>query len=310
MSRSTGALLLAGALFAQAPIALTAAHAQQGGGWFVPKSSQPAADATPAPHHRAANAPARPEPAPPPEQLQQEDAQGAPGGQGQGPQVQAVLPLPPIPPLAELPRSPPPPPAVFGLISVPDVMRQSSAAQQVEKVLGARRDKLNQEAQKEQAAWRDTQQQIQATAKGQTSEQVQARVHALQARVQAAQKDFRNRNRIIQDAAQVAIGQIERELVQVIKQVSAAHGMNFVLHREQVALNMPEFDITPQVVNQLNSTLPSVFIPADGVDPEELAKTGTYPTTANPGPEPPAPAVAPLATSPAPAPTPAAATRK
>ncbi len=308
MSRSTGALLLAGALLAQAPIALTAAHAQQSGGWFVPKSSQPAADATPASHRHAASAPVRQASAPPPETLQPEDAQGGPGGQAPGPQVQAVLPLPPIPPLAELPRSPPPPAAVFGLISVPDVMRQSSAAQQVEKVLGARRDKLNQEAQKEQAGWRDTQQQIQATAKGQTNEQIQARVHALQARVQAAQKDFRNRNRIIQDAAQVAIGQIERELVQVIKQVAAAHGMNFVLHREQIALNMPEFDITPQVVNQLNSTLPSVFIPADGVDPEELAKTGTYPTTANPGPEPPAPAVAPA--GPAPAAAPAAATKK
>ena len=303
MSRSTGALLLAGALFAQAPLALTAAHAQQGSGWFVPKSSQPAPEAAgPVQHRRAQAAPIRQAPAPTPEPI--DDAQGgAPTGQAAGPQVQPVLPLPPIPPLGELPKSPPPPAAVFGLISVPDVMRQSSAAQQVEKVLGARRDKLNQDAQKEQAGWRDTQQQIQST-KGQTNEQLQGRVRALQARVQTAQKDFRNRNRIIQDAAQVAIGQIERELVQVIKQVSAAHGMNFVLHREQVALNMPEFDITPQVVNQLNSTLPSVFIPADGVDPEELAKTGTYPTTANPGPQTPAPVVA------ASAPAPAAATKK
>ena len=48
---------------------------------------------------------------------------------------------------------------------------------------------------------------------------------------------------------------------------------------------MPEFDITPQVLGQLNATLPSVFIPADGVDSEALARSGAYPTTANPGPE-------------------------
>lgn len=310
MSRSTGALLLAGALLAQAPLAftsaaLTAAQAQQSGGWFVPKSSQPAADPAPAAGaHRRSTAPeARQVPAamPQPEPLQ-DDNSGGGQGQPQGPQAQPILPLPPIPTLAELPKGAPPPAAVFGLISVPDVMRQSSAAQRVEKVLGARRDKLNQDAQKEQASWRDTQQQIQA-AKGLSNEQLQGRVRALQARVQTAQKDFRNRNRIIQDAAQVAIGQIERELVQVIKQVAASHGMNFVLHREQVALNMPEFDVTPQVINQLNTTLPAVFIPADGVDPEQLAKTGTYPTTANPGPAPvaaPAPAAAP-ATAPAPA---------
>ncbi len=295
MSRSTSALLLAGALLMQAPLLVPAAHAQQNGGWFVPKSSQPA-DAPAATRRRAAPQP-RPVPEPLPAAVPiQDQQQGDP--QAQGPQVQPVLPLPPIPSLADLPKGNPPPPAVFGIISVPEVMHASSAAQQVEKVLGARRDKLNGDAQKEQAAWRETQQQIQAAAKGLSQDQVQGRVRALQARVQAAQKDFRNRNRIIQEAAQVAIGQIERELVQVIKQVSASHGMNFVLHREQVALNMPEFDITPQVVNQLNSTLPSVFIPADGVDSEVLARSGTYPTTANPGPQPVA-AAAPVPAPPA-----------
>ncbi len=290
MSRPTRALLIAGALLA--PVALgpapltraliPAAHAQQGGGWFVPKSSQPAE--APAPRRRAASPQQqRAIPAASQEGLQEQpdDQQ-----QAQAPQPQPVLPLPPIPALSPIAKGSPPPPAVFGIISVPDVMRQSSAAQQVEAVLGARRDKLNQDAKREQQGWRETQQQIQASAKTMTQDQLQARVGALQARVRNAQKDFTNRNRVIQEAAQVAIGQIERELVQVIKQVSAAHGMNFVLHREQVALNLPEFDITPQVLGQLNATLPSVFIPADGVDSEMLARSGTYPTTANPGPEP------------------------
>jgi len=292
MSRSTGALLFAGVLLAQAPLGLSVAHAQSsgqsGGGWFVPKSSQPAA---PASHHAAAPAPrpvpvAVPAPAP-------DDA----GEQDQAPQAQPVLPLPPVPAVSPLTKGAAPPTAVFGVISVPDVMRMSSAAQQVEKVLGARRDKLNQDAQKEQQAWRETQQQIQTT-KGLTREQIEGKVRALQARVQKAQKEFRGRNRVIQEAAQVALGQIERELVQIIKQVSASHGMNLVLHREQVALNFPEFDITPQVLDVLNKTLPSVFIPADGVDPEQLAKSGTYPTTANPPPEPVTPAAA---SAPAPA---------
>ena len=300
MSRSTGALLFAGVLFAQLPIALVqSAHAQQGG-WFVPKSSQPAADAAPAARRRIA---APPQAAP---QQVPDAMQGAGDGTDQGPQTpQAapVLPLPPIPVLAELPKGTAPPAAVLGVISVPDVMRDSSAGQQVESVLGARRDKLQQDAQKEQAGWRATEKQIQDEVKGGLAQaQAQAKVRALQARVQTAQKDFRDRNRIIQEAAQVAIGQIERELVQVIKQVSASHGMNLVLHREQVALNFPDFDITPQVISQLNATLPSVFIPGDGVDPEVLAKSGTYPTTANPGPAPgtaPVAAATPVATKPA-----------
>ncbi|MCQ8240275.1 OmpH family outer membrane protein [Rhizosaccharibacter radicis] len=255
------------------------AHAQSSGGWFVPKSGQPAAEAPAAAHRRAAPAPA-PRPVPVPTA-----APAADGDDSGAPQTAPVLPLPPVPALPELAKGAPPPNAVIGVLSVQDVMRQSSAAQQVDKVLGARRDKLNQDAQREQAGWRETQQQLQ-NAKGLTNDQIQAKERALQNRVTSAQRDFRNRNRIIQEAAQVAFGQIERELVQVIRQVSSAHNMNLVLHREQVALNVPEFDITAQVVTQLNAALPSVVILEDGQDPEIVAKSGKYPTSENPGAQP------------------------
>ncbi len=269
------------------------AQAQNSGsGWFVPKGQAPATSAPSGASRRRAAAPA-------PAILDQSEDQGA-GGQGggqggeqggpQAPQTPPVLPLPPIPALSELPKGVAPPVAVIGVLSVQDVMRQSTAAQQVEKILGARRDKLNQDAQREQLSWRDLQQQILKSTAG--PDQLQARKQALQQRVLQAQRDFRNRNRILQEAAQVSLGQVERELVQVIRQVASARGMNLVLHREQVALNINDFDITLQVANQLNSTLNSVFIPGDGVDPEELARSGTFPTTANPGPQAPIPATA------------------
>ena len=178
-------------------------------------------------------------------------------------------------------------------------MRQSSAAMQVERVLGSRRDELAQDVQKEQASWRDEQQKLQAQAKSLTSDQIQGRERSLQARVMKAQRDFRNRNRIIQEAAQVSLGQIERELVMVLQKVATAHGMNLVLHSEQVALHVDGQDITNEVATQLNKTLPSVFIPEANVDPEELAKSGKMPTTADADPQlprtGPAPAVAPAA---------------
>ncbi len=301
MFRSIGVPALAAAsLSLLVPPAAQAQNAgSQGSGWFVPKSQTPAsAGASGASRRRAMpSAPAA---------LDSAAGQGDDlAQQPQAPQTPPVLPLPPIPVLSEMPKGIAPPAAVIGVLSVPDVMRQSTAAQQVEKSLGARRDKLNQDAQREQLAWRDLQQQIQS-AKG-SPDQLQTRQHALQQRVQQAQRDFRNRNRILQEAAQVALGQVERELVQVIRQVAAARGMNLVLHREQVALNVNEFDITLQVANQLNSSLSSVFIPGDGVDPEQLAKSGSFPTTANPGPQPVAPVAA---VTPAPAPASAAPAKK
>ena len=69
------------------------------------------------------------------------------------------VPLPPPPDLVPLPRGNTPPAAVIGVLGVPELMRGAVAAQQIEKVIGERREKLNEDAQKEQtAAWRDMQQ--------------------------------------------------------------------------------------------------------------------------------------------------------
>ncbi|MFT8722516.1 MAG: OmpH family outer membrane protein [Acetobacter malorum] len=263
-----------------------------GGGWFVPKAAQQSAP--PAAHtQRRAPSPV-PLPAAPADSSEADQQQTPP-----------VLPLPPIPSMQDLPKSVAPPPTVIGVISVSGVMRQSSAAMQVERTLGGRRDALAQDLQKEQAGWRDEQQTLQAQAKSMTSDQIQNRERSLQSRVMKAQRDFRNRNRIIQEAAQVSLGQIERELVQVIQKVAGSHGMNLVLHSEQVALHVDGQDITNEVAKQLNGVLPSVFIPDANVDPEVLAKSGKMPTTADADQETPAtgpaPAVAPAAPAAAPA---------
>ncbi|MCP1231242.1 OmpH family outer membrane protein [Acetobacter indonesiensis] len=266
---------------ALAPLAM--AQNAGGGGWFVPKTTQqPTAPSAPhAAAHRAAPAPVQ-LPAPP-------------SDSGEADQAPPVLPLPPIPSAPDLPKGVAPPPTVIGVISVSGVMHQSSAAMQVERILGGRRDALAQDLQKEQAGWRDEQQKLQAQAKTMTSDQIQSRERSLQARVMKAQRDFRNRNRIIQEAAQVSLGQIERELVQVIQKVAAAHGMNLVLHNEQVALHVDGQDITNEVAKQLNTILPAVFIPEANVDPEELAKSGKMPTTADADQQGPATGPAPVA---------------
>ena len=166
-------------------------------------------------------------------------------------------------------------------------MRASTAAQEIERVIGERRRKLNDDAQKEQAAWRDIQQQLGAQRGNASQDQLRAKERELQERITSAQRKFRDRNRVIQEALQYSLAQIERTLAGVLQQVAASHGMNMVLHRAQVALNTPDFDVSQEVVDQLNRILPSVVIPPDGVSPSQMAP----PLAAAP----PAPAPAPAA---------------
>ena len=231
---------------------------------------------------------------------------GPPGpvaGEPEPPPVQfAPSDLPPPPDLPPLPKGEPPPGAIIGVLGVPDVMRASTAAQAVEKVITARRTKLNDDAQKEQQAWRDMQQALANDRAKLSAEQIRGRERELQERITNAQRTFRERNRIIQEAAQYALAQIERTLVSVIRQVAEARGMNLVLHRSQVALNINPFDITDQVTEQLNKVLPSVIVPPDGVSPmamlaaqkkDEAKKQADKPQPASPAPAAPAGAAAP-----------------
>jgi Skp family chaperone for outer membrane proteins len=237
-------------------------------GYFVPTPQRPAAPAAPARPAAPAPQPAAPPPA------QQQDTEAAP--------IQA--PMPPVPELPPLPRGPVPPAAAIGIIGVPEVMRASTAAQQVDKIIGDRREKLNAEAQKEQQTWRDMQQALSNDRAKLSPEQVRVRERELQDRITNAQRGFQSRSRIIQEAAQFGLNQIQASLIGVIRQVAESRGMNIVLHRAQVALNVNEFDITDQVVEQLNKLMPTVTIPPEGVSPNAQqtapAATPVTPATA------------------------------
>ena len=257
--------ILSAALFAALASVIALPSPAQSQDYFVPNQPRP-----PAP-------PPRPQPPPQRASVQVAPQVAPPMGDEQQQQQQQPLPplqaqLPPPPDIPVLPRGASPPAAVIGVLGVPEIMRASTAAQQVEKTIGGRREKLNEDAQKEQATWREMQQSL-ANDRGKLSaDQLRAKEHELQDRITKAQREFRERGTIVQQAAQYGLAQIERTLVGVIQKVAESRGMNLVLHRQQVALNVNEFDITEQVAEQLNKVLPSVVIPPDGVSPSAMAQ--------------------------------------
>jgi Skp family chaperone for outer membrane proteins len=291
--RSTATVLLTvAAMFATAPLAMA-----QNQDWFVPGQQRPAGQAAPRP---VAQRPPAPRPAAAPQ-----SEQGADQAEEAPPPLQVQL--PPSPPLPPLDKGTPPPSAVMGVLDVPSVLHASTAYQQVEKAIGQRRQKLNEDAQAEQTAWRDLQQQLASQRSSLPAEQIRAKEKELQDRITEAQRKFRDRNRIIQEAGQYSLAQIDRALNQVVQQVALGRGMNLVLHRAQVALNMPDFDISEQVATQLNKMLPTVVIPPDGVPVAAVAPATPPGPTAAAAPEATptaAPATPPTATpATAPAPT-------
>jgi Skp family chaperone for outer membrane proteins len=236
--------LTAGLLAGASPSAV----AQSSPGYFIPPSAQSAppehASQPPAPAAVATAGPG--------------GAQAAPGGQGvAGPQQQ----LPPVPQLPALPPGNPPPVAVIGVLSVPDVMQKSTAAEGVQAIIHGRQAALEADAEKARAKIQAAQQAITAQRTKLTDAQLEAKEQALQNEIAETQTEFQARNQAIQNSGQAALGQIEAMLIAIIRQEAQARGMNLILHREQVALNINAFDITADVTAELNKLLPSVTVP-------------------------------------------------
>jgi Skp family chaperone for outer membrane proteins len=218
-----------------AALAAPAAFAQTSSpGYFIPPAAHPA----PMPH---------PAPAPAPQPAQPQ--------------------MPPIPQLPALPKEAAPPVAVVGVLSVPEVMQKSTAAQGVQRVIQERQVALAHDAQIARNKIQAEQAHIMAERGHLTDAEVAAREQALRNQIAATQTKFEERNQAIQNSGQAALNQIESNLIAIIRQEAEAHGMNLVLHREQVALNVNAFDITNEVLAQLNKLLPSVKVPPSVVTP-------------------------------------------
>jgi Skp family chaperone for outer membrane proteins len=265
--RRIGAAVAVGLIFGPA---VGIAQQSQNGEWFVPGQAHPAAAPTPShPASRTAPAPsAGPGALPLPGDTGDQANGGAPPPQFQ---------LPPAPEIPPIPKGQATPAAIVGILSVPDVLRVSTAYQVAYKELNARGQKLNEDAQKEQATLRDMGQSFANERAKLTPEQIRAKEKEIQERATEAQRRFGERNRIIQEAGQYVMMQINRTMEQVAQQVALSRGINLVLNRAQILGTTADFDLTPAVADVMNKALPSVVVPPDGVSPLAMAPPATTP---------------------------------
>lgn len=242
------------------------AQGQSSPGWFIPNQ------------HPVHQVPARPavHPAPVPA-APLEQPRPAPQ------RIRVQLPPPPkVPPIA---RAAPPPAAVIGILSVPEVLRLSTAYQKASKVISGRQKSLSEDARKEQVTLRDLGQKLATERAKLTPEQIRQKERSLRNRIDESRRKFGERNRIIQEASQYVLAQIDRAMEVVAQQVALSHGINLVLNRAQVLGTTDNFDITPEVAKVLNKVLPEASIPPPGVSPVTLhpAKQGTAATGSEKG---------------------------
>lgn len=181
------------------------------------------------------------------------------------------------PPAQQQQRPAAAPAPVIGIVDIPEIQRQAAAFNQVREEIGKRQQKLNEDLQREQTGWRDAQQELANQRASLPPDQLRQKERDLQERITDSQRIFRERARAIDQAAQQALVEIERAVAQVIQQVSQSKNVNLVLRRELIIFNHPAFDLTDEVVAQVNRTLRNVTIPPESAVAPAAASSTTPP---------------------------------
>ncbi|GEM_PF-676282 len=148
------------------------------------------------------------------------------------------------------------------IIEYTDVIRNSTAG----KAVLAQRDKLVTEFQNEvsrdEQKLRDAEKELARQQSTLTREAFQEKYRAFQQKVQNLQKHAQDRRKAIDEAFNVAMTALQKELVKVVDEIATEHGANLVLLKGQTFLHDPKFEITGQAVDRLNGRVQSVEFPA------------------------------------------------
>jgi len=147
------------------------------------------------------------------------------------------------------------------VLDLPVILRDSTAAQGVREQIEQQRQRFQQELAQQEQALQAEGQQLEAQRTSMTTEQIQTKQQEIAQRVQQLRQQSELRRQQLEDAFNQAMGQVRQSVIQILTDIAEARGYSLVLNKSTVLLSATEFDITNEVLTQLNQRLPSVQVP-------------------------------------------------
>jgi outer membrane protein len=152
------------------------------------------------------------------------------------------------------------PPAVVAVVDVQKILQDSSAAKSVRDQLATRREGYQKEVTADEKKLRETEKQL-ATEQGKIPEADFAKKRKdFETNVRAVQQKVQDRSRTLDASFNSALAVIRENLGQIVANAANARGVTLVLDKGQVVVVESSFDMTNQVLDELNKKLPRVDV--------------------------------------------------
>lgn len=162
------------------------------------------------------------------------------------------------------------PAPVIGVVDVDQIFQESAAAKNMRGQADKYQQGFQQEVSKEESDLRTTQQEL---ATEQQRKTLSPEAFAEKARgFEASVNTFKNMNfareKAFQKSFNVAMGQVQKAMLESTKEVAQAHGANVVLPRTQVMMFDDKMNMTKEIITVMDKKLSHVDFPAPKVEIE------------------------------------------
>lgn len=168
------------------------------------------------------------------------------------------------------------PEPVIRVVDIQEVMEKSTAVQGIRRELDVYRKTYDDEFAAKEKALKEEERELVRQQSLVDAAAYREKVQTFQGKFANFQHDLKTRQQQLQGAYATALGQVSQQVQKIWSAVAEAEGATLLLPRGQVLLFHPSYDVTADVVDRLNKSLPSVKFP----DP--IAASGKTPATKKP----------------------------
>jgi outer membrane protein len=151
-------------------------------------------------------------------------------------------------------------PAVIAFIDYQKILRDAVAAQSIRQQIQAYRNNFQSELATSEKALRNEEQELKRQRALLSAEVFDSKRRAFEDNVARAQRTVQDRNRMLDRSYTQAMNQVSVMVRKIVADMSGALGFNYVVERSQIMFAKRDFNITAQVLEQLNAKLPTVQV--------------------------------------------------
>jgi outer membrane protein len=147
---------------------------------------------------------------------------------------------------------------VIAMIDVQAVLRQSLAAQGIQRQIEAEREAYHEILQKQEEKLRAADAELNRARASLSNEEYRLKRTELEASVASVRRELQERKRDLDQSMINGMAQVRAKLVEVVAEIAKERGINLVILKSAIFLGTTDLEITQEALERLNERLPAV----------------------------------------------------